>query len=356
MDSETSSDRTDALLICTDSQCCQRSVHYRCTKLPAYQIHVIKSRRNYGFYCENCVTVPQDLLELVPKRQRSQPSLKTSKEIDRLKREVDACVGLIKNHQNNEERLEGIIDSHKAELTDLKKNLQTNPAFHTLEYVENKFNRELKNFHESIVAAIHNECASFKSYAEAAKSGEPVAVDPILNTNNSDALMKVIKNARKEEVAEVMDKQKRSGNIIIHGVAEYNTDSNTNDQKWANDLIDDLRARVNIKRVSRIGALCEEKKRPLIVTLTSEEEKINLLGNLPALKGLQRYKGISITEDLTPEERKCFKNLSNVARERNLGNEASSSYTWRVRGNSKNGFYLKKINNANTALQPQQNQ
>ena len=97
-------------------------------------------------------------------------------------------------------------------------------------------------------------------------------------------------------------------NIIIHGVAEYNTDSNTNDQKWANDLIDDLRARVTIKRVSRIGALCEERKRPLIVTLTSEEEKINLLGNLPALKGLQRYKGISITEDLTPEERKCFKN------------------------------------------------
>jgi len=144
MDSETSSDRTDALLICTDSQCvddqdkdslkclkCQRSVHYRCTKLPAYQIHVIKSRRNYGFYCENCVTVPQDLLELVPKRQRSQPSLKTSKEIDRLKREVDACVGLIKNHQNNEERLKGIIDSHKAELTDLKKTCkQTQPSIH----------------------------------------------------------------------------------------------------------------------------------------------------------------------------------------------------------------------------------
>ena len=57
---------------------------------------------------------------------------------------------------------------------------------------------------------------------------------------------------------------------------------------------------------------------------------------------IRKYKAVSITEDLTPEERKNLKELSNQAKERNK-NDSSDNEKWRVRGNSKNGFFLIKI-------------
>ena len=44
--------------------------------------------------------------------------------------------------------------------------------------------------------------------------------------------------------------------------------------------------------------------------LQNEKEKNVLMGNLSALKGIVDYKGISITEDLTLEQRKEFRTLS----------------------------------------------
>ena len=54
------------------------------------------------------------------------------------------------------------------------------------------------------------------------------------------------------------------------------------------------------------------------------------------------YKRISIAEDLTPAERKEVKALSLEADKRNLDKDLES-HVWRVRGSSKNGFFLKKV-------------
>jgi len=63
--------------------------------------------------------------------------------------------------------------------------------------------------------------------------------------------------------------------------------------------------------------LVDGKRRPLKIVLNNEEEKIKLMGNLPALQGIGKYKGVSITEDLTLDERQTFKELSQTTSERN---------------------------------------
>ena len=100
--------------------------------------------------------------------------------------------------------------------------------------------------------------------------------------------------------------------------------------------------RVEIKNVSRIGVAKNDNKRPIMVTLKSENDKLKILNNLRALHGLDKYKGVTISEDLTQEQRKDIKDLSQEARKRN-NEEKSICYVWRVRGSSKNGFYLKRV-------------
>ena len=136
------------------------------------------------------------------------------------------------------------------------------------------------------------------------------------------------------------DRQKRSTNIIIHGVTERENDEKTNIQKWVADIVTDLHASVTVKSVSRIGKLTETSNRLILVNLGSEEEKFIFIGNLSALKGIQKYVGISVTEDLTSDDRKAYKQLSVEAASRN---KSDPGYVWRVRGSSKNGHYIKKF-------------
>ena len=120
-------------------------------------------------------------------------------------------------------------------------------------------------------------------------------------------------------------------------------DAKKQDDDFAFDFIKNLHTKATIKYVSRIGLDKEDgKRRPILIALQSEDQKVKLLGNLSALKGLDNYKGISVTEDLTIEKRKRYKDLANIAKERNQV-DPSSSHVWRVRGSSKNGVKLKKI-------------
>ena len=305
--------------------------------LPTYQIQVFLNQRtrNYKYACQNCVTVESKLLDLVPVKERSQPSLKREQEVEQLRRELDACNGLLKQNEADKK----LIDSKNKELTQLKKLLDNNPGLHTLEYVEERFEEKLETFKETIEKLIKNECKSIsdKSYSSVAKSG--INNDP---APDSRSIKEAIKDAWREEEAEENDKLKRMQNIIVHGVSEQ---GGSQDKDWAADLVKDTRVRVTIKKVIRLGKPTDNSKRPLLISLQNEDEKLKLLGNLTCLKGIEKYAGVSITEDLTPEERKNLKELSQEAKQRNL-QDNSSTEIWRVRGNSKNGFYLKKLKTA----------
>ena len=333
MSSLSSLDVSSTLLICNDTKCmtdddhntlvcikCMRLVHYECSKLPAYQIHVINTKRHYPFYCKNCVDVPQSLLNLVPSNERTLPE----KEIERLKREVAGCEALIEHYEESEKKLKAHIDNSN-----------------TLNDLEDKMDKKLESLKECLLSTIKQECKDItKSYADTTKSN-------ILKESNKPnqnislyEFKNVIRNVRKEELSEELEQKRRSSNIVIHVIPENS--SVTKDKKWVNNLKNDLHTRVEIKSVSRIGVAKNDKKRPIMVVLKSEDDKQKFLSNLKVLHGIDKYKGVTISEDLTQEQRKNVKDLSQEAMRRN-NEEKSSSSVWRVRGSSKNGFYLKCV-------------
>ena len=107
-------------------------------------------------------------------------------------------------------------------------------------------------------------------------------------------------------------KERKSRNVIIHGVPEQSTNE---DRNFVDSLVKEIRISVNIKRFARIGVADNNKTRPLLVGLNDAEEKRKIFGNLSVFRGNQTYKSISVTEDLTPQERKQFKELSQEAKQ-----------------------------------------
>lgn len=324
-------DQNEESLTCSK---CNRLVHYICTRLPPYMIAVCKDGRRTAnackYVCQNCVKVTKDLLVLSP-QPGPQPSLRTAAELAKLNETIKENEKTIKKLKSNEQHLLEIIESQKKELTNLEKKLSNDPAFHTVEYVESKLEKKLETFRTEILTSLKEECK--KSYAAATSANVQVP---------NDNIKTAVKEVHEEEAAEERDKIRRSKNIIIHGVEDPTTeDATKKDEAWVKTLIEKLHVKINIKYISRIGKSVDGKKRPLIVTLNSEEEKMNVFGNLPALKGIDAYKGMSICEDLTPAQRKKYKEAAEDAKARN---QTEKDGVWRVRGFAKNGFGVKKIN------------
>ena len=280
--------------------------------------------------CPNCVNVSKDLLAIVSP-PGSQPSLKTAAQLSKLKETIKENEETIKMLKNTEQHMLEIVETQKEEMTQLKKKLANDPAFNTVEYVENKLEKKLESFRKEFLSTLKEECS--KSYSAVASTKRDV-VTP------SDDIKTAVKEVHQEEVAEEKEKVRRSKNIIIHCVKEQANDVPKKDREWVKTLIESLRVKVDIMRISRIGQPSDGKNRPLIVSLKSEEEKESVFGNLSTLKGNDIYNGVSICEDLTLEQRKKYKELVNEAKKKNL---TETDGVWRVRGFAKNGFRLKKI-------------
>ena len=56
--------------------------------------------------------------------------------------------------------------------------------------------------------------------------------------------------------------------------------------------------------MSRIGQTANGKSQPIKIVFKNKEEKKKLLRRLYILKDMEKYERISVTEDLTPKERR----------------------------------------------------
>ena len=128
-------------------------------------IAVCKDGRRTGcnYTCPNCVQLSKDLQTLP--HLGPKPSLKTAAELAKLKATIIEKEETIKKQKTTEEHLLEIVETQKQELTDLKSQLRSDPAFHTVEYVEKKLEKKLEDFGTKILSTIKEEFN--KSYAAA---------------------------------------------------------------------------------------------------------------------------------------------------------------------------------------------
>ena len=108
------------------------------------------------------------------------------------------------------------------------------------------------------------------------------------------------------------------------------------------ELLKTINVKANVKFMYRLGKKGTNMRRPLKVVFGSEEERNEDLRNLSKLKNTAletTWYGTHISRDLTTQERKQFKNLSDEAK---VKNEKELDYVWRVRDSLTKGPYLKK--------------
>ena len=79
------------------------------------------------------------------------------------------------------------------------------------------------------------------------------------------------------------------------------------------------------------------------IVMQNEQDKDKIMMNLKNLKGNEKYKGVSVTDDHSIKERNTIKVWVEKARAANAAESPDSAYGWEVRGSPKNGMKLKKL-------------
>ena len=116
--------------------------------------------------------------------QKNHPSLKTEKEIEGLRLNIKCCEKVIKQQKEKQKILQTTIKDKEAD----------HRGYHTLEYIEEKFEKKLESFRDQMTNAIKDNCSNaVKSYAAVAKPDVVASVKSTVETVND--LQKAIKNA-----------------------------------------------------------------------------------------------------------------------------------------------------------------
>ena len=139
-----------------------------------------------------------------------------------------------------------------------------------------------------------------------------------------DTVDKVIDLKMEEMMAEEKDKQKRSKNIIVHGIKESSetSEEKKHDAEKIQDIISDKLGiqDVEIDNVVRLGKRNDEAVHPRLVkvVLKSQDKKMQILRKSKELKNHDEddVKKVFIVPDMTPKEREKDKALRKELYER----------------------------------------
>ena len=263
--------------------------------------HILSSRKT-KFKCCECIEITDDRLKKI-----DNTNVKT------IKVEKKAGKSLSKNLGASEELTELIDDRFK----EFERN--------TLKKIEDM----ILNNNERIDNTIKD------SYSEAVKK------------NNVETQVKTaINEDRESRLKEVQDKESRCQNIIIHGLSESSCSfeiSKRIDTYMVEELLKTINVKANVKFMYRLGKKGTNLRRPLKVVFGCKEERNEVLRNLSKLKDTTASKttwyDTHISRDLTTQERKQFKKLSDEAK---IRNEKELDYVWKVRDSLTKGPYLKR--------------
>ena len=306
-----SEDENKHKLQCVD---CKRFIHYRCTELPAYQIQAfIEKRIKRHYFCSNCIVVPAELERIV------NPLSKDQQEINRLRRDIKRCENLTRVSEENAELTRQIVTDQLKKFDDKRFESYIDKKFNQLEdTLTNSFKDQQKN----------------QTYSD------------ILKKDTQNDFQTIIRVAKIEEKKEERDHDQRKKNIIVHGAHEESSTQEEQvnmDKTFVDNLLKDVAYKVVPKYIGRVGNKAEGKSRPLKIVFNTDEEKRKLFSNLKALKGVDKYQKVSISDDFTIAERELIKVWAKKAKEKNEVEPPDSNIIWRVRGNPKSGLILRKI-------------
>ena len=117
-----------------------------------------------------------------------------------------------------------------------------------------------------------------------------------------------------KEKQDKAEKERRKRNMIIHGVPE---NKDRHPRTIIQELLMDLKTSVNIEdceAVFRMGPVPRNPKsvRPIMVTLNKSSDKGKIYTKVINLKGLEKWRGTTIADDLSPDQLKDKRDLQAI--------------------------------------------
>ena len=209
----------------------------------------------------------------------------------------------------------------------------------SFEKMEQSLNQQISAMKDDFINLINERLCTkpseFESYAGRAKGKYSKQYNEVkANANSQQEKQKFISQRTiLEQLEEEIEQKERELNIIIHGKSE--TLIQNEDTKFVHKLVEAVAGNIKPKSFERFGIIKENKKRPIKVIFHNVEHKAKVMNNLRDLKGRQEFKGISITDDHTWNEREQIKKFMKDAKEQNLKEPETSYYVWKVRGTLK---------------------
>ena len=367
---------------------CGRLVHYKCTKLPVYELERYTKPKPCQYKCRGCVHVPKDLYAILTKfieedtTQNEVDVLSTTmsemnlvdwkeelkkhqEEISKLKQELKQCKTTIKSYQENEVELQIAIEDLKTSSMNQEQQMKFNPDYTLVKNLEDSLDEKLEmigqslkttllgTLKESLVREVQEIKESSRKteekLEEATKTYATALTSKIENKvvqeKSDDTIKAIVTQARNEEKTEERERNLRSANIILHGVAVDDSMGNSEkgkqlDTEFISKFLEVVDESVIPKAISRLGKHDNNKSRPIKVVLRNGKDKEKVMRNLSKLKGIEALNGIRVTEDYTMEERKLVKSWVDKAKQKNEEEPEDSEIVWTVRGTPKNGLRL----------------
>ena len=221
----------------------------------------------------------------------------------------------------------------------------------------NKFSetiaKEVKSSKEGVEDKLEEVMVANKTFADSVTNNtnaNKVSTSPVVSDFRS-----IINEQRNIELNEAKDKKIRAANVIIHGVTEPDSSDKDQCKKFNEDFVSDFLQTVGVnvssKTIYRLGKADSSKNRPIKLITGGESEKDDIMNNLKKLKNVEKYRGISITEDYTINERDMIRARAEEAKTKNANEPSDSMFTWKVRGTPKNGLFIKKFRKQTTNKQ-----
>ena len=189
-----------------------------------------------------------------------------------------------------------------------------------------------------------------KSFADAVTTSEATGATTASRVPPSHDFRAIMRAEHNEQLAEESEKKSRACNLVLHGIPESisanKEEAKQHDIELISRFIEYLGLQMDYKSTFRLGKkneILERSKRPIKVTMKSEQDKDHVMASLKDLKGKDNYKGVSVTDDHTIKDRNTIKEWVEKAKTANANEADNSIYEWKVRGSPKNGMSLKKL-------------
>ena len=293
--------------------------------------------------------------------EQANSSKRKEEELNQLQLEIEEHETSMKSFEDEEAKLRAVIENQRNEMRDQQEKFNEvgNPDYDTMTKLENLMNQKIENIGESIKQSLlqvinqNNKqidgklthvMNQNKTYAESVKNIQGAEINQPIPMDNSN-FRQIMKDAKNAELTEESDKKLRSCNIILHGVTESSDTDNAKsiDETYVKSFLEAIKPTTICKSIFRIGKEGPNKKRPIKVIMKSEADKNKIMDNLKCLKDQETFIGLSVTDDYTISERDLIKEWTEKAKVSHVNESPNSNYTWKVRGNPKNGLRLKKF-------------